>query len=138
MNDEGHEPSLVQRLFQIGSKLFAMAARHFRLLNLEAQEEARAWVCLACAAIAVVAIALFAFVLLNCALIVFIATATGAWVATLAGAGALYALLAVFLAWRLRRWWRSRPDPFPVTLSELDKTREWLTELWPTRSDPKN
>ena len=112
--------------------------KHLQLAALEAREEAEAWVKLFWAGTVALAVALVAFLLFNVAVLVLISNATGAWVATSAGLGLVYLLVAGVLAWRISRWWTHRPPALQATTEELDKTKEWLRNLWPTRTPPKN
>ena len=130
--------SLGERLTAIAAGGVSAVQKHLQLAALEAREEAAAWVKLLWAGAAVVAVALVAFLLLNVAVLILIGTATGAWAATSAGLGLVYLIAAGVWAWRISRWWTRRPAALPATKEELDKTKDWLRELWPARVPPKN
>ena len=126
------------RLAEIAAGGVSAMQKHLQLAALEAREEAEAWVKLLLTGAVVLAVALVAFLLLNVAVLVLIGTATGAWAATSAGLGLFYLLVAGALAWRISRWWTGRPAALQATKEELDKTKEWLRQLWPTHTPPKN
>ena len=126
------------RLTEIAVGGVSAMQKHLQLAALEAREEAEAWVKLLLAGAAVLAVALVAFLLLNVTVLVLISTATGAWAATSAGMGLFYLMVAGVLAWRISRWWTRRPAALQATKEELDKTKEWLRQLWPIHTLPKN
>jgi len=126
------------RLTEIAAGGVSAMQKHLQLAALEAREEAEAWVKLLLAGAVVLAVALVAFLLLNVAVLMLIGTATGAWAATSAGMGLVYLMVAGVLAWRISRWWTRRPAALQATKEELDKTKEWLRQLWTMHMTPRN
>lgn len=126
------------RLAEIAASGVSAVQKHIQLAALEGREEAEAWVKLLLGGAVVLVVALVAFLLLNVAVLVLIGTATGTWAATSGVLGLIYLIVAGSLAWRISRWWTRRPAALQATKEELDKTKEWLRELWPTHAPPKN
>jgi len=135
---EQNDRPLRERLTDIAAGGVSAVQKHLQLAALEAREEAEAWVKLLLAGAVTLAIAVVAFLLFNVALLVLIGSATKAWAATSAAMGLFYLVVAAGLAWRILRWWRKRPAALQATTEELDKTKEWLRQLWPTNAPPRN
>jgi uncharacterized membrane protein YqjE len=138
MYNGAENSSVAQRVCDVCGNVLAMVGRHFKLATLEAREEVLVLLRFAGSWVAIAALAFFAFALLNTALIVLIGMATGRWVATLFGFAIFYFLAAAGLGWRLYQWWQKRPGAFSATYHELDRTKEWLSEVWPAQSNRRS
>lgn len=111
----------VRRLLAHAAGLFH---NRLELFLLELQEEEERLLAVLAMAVMLGVFALMSLIALSVAILLWAPEGAREWVAGVLVA--VYFLLTVFWAWRLRRRLRRESPPFATSLEELKKDREWL------------